>query len=728
MGVVYAAEDPRLGRTVALKTVRTELASAEARERLRREARAAASINHPNICQLYEIGEDAGELFLAMELLEGEPLAARIERGAMPVREAVQIALDILGGLGAVHRRGILHRDLKPSNVFLTAHGAKLLDFGVARAAVEDAQNTLLALTGAGSIIGTPRYMAPEYASGEPIDARSDLFAVGAILYEMLAGQPAFHGDTAVRVLHAVQHAQPPVLGGSAAIAAVDRVVHRALSKQPSARHASAEAFARELRAACSDSSAVEAVQARPLSRLIVLPFRLLRPDPDVDFLAFSLADAVTASVSGLGSLVVRSSLTAAKFGADADLQKIAREADVDVVLSGTLLRAGDRMRLTAELAEAPGGAVLWSHVMQVSSGDIFQLHDTLVQKLIEALSIPLTAREHRMLGRDVPASAKAYECYLRANELAKDAAGWDAAVELYKQCLEQDPRYAPAWARLGSVYRVMAKFRVEDGTATRALSVEVTDRALAINPDLSIAHKVLAHIDVESGRAQEAMTRLLWQARQVAADPELFAALCHACRYCGLLDASLAAHEQAVRLDAKANTSVIHTWYLLKNYQRVVDSGTHGGPFIVGIALFELGRASEALALLLDIEPRVPPRMRDFIAITRAVIEGRAEDLPLLGEIVDHFSDPEGLYYAARSAARLGGLEIAMRGLARAIDGGYACYPVFAADSWLEPLRGHEPFENAMQRAKERHEAALAAFDAADGDRIVGVRLAPHD
>ena len=327
MGVVYAAEDPRLGRSVALKTVRAELASDETRERLRREARAAASISHPNICQLYEIGEHEGELFIAMELLEGESLSARITRGALPVRSAVDIALDVLDALSALHRRGILHRDLKPSNIFLTEHGAKLLDFGIARIATEDAQRTFLSLTGEGIVMGTPRYMAPESASGDAIDARSDLFALAAVLYEMLAGRPAFDGPTPVRMLHALMYEQPPALTGSSMIASVDRVVHRGLAKRPSERYQSAAEFADDLRLAADDTSTTGTTQARPLSRLLVLPFRMLRADPEIDFLSFSLADAVTTSLSGLGSLVVRSSLAAAKFGTDTpDLQKIARE------------------------------------------------------------------------------------------------------------------------------------------------------------------------------------------------------------------------------------------------------------------------------------------------------------------------------------------------------------------------------------------------------------------
>jgi eukaryotic-like serine/threonine-protein kinase len=721
MGVVYAAEDMRLGRTVALKTLRAGLTGADGRERLRREARTAASISHPNICQLYEIGEDAGELFIAMELLEGEPLASRLDRGSLLAHDAVRIVLEILAALSALHKRGIVHRDLKPSNVFLTEHGAKLLDFGIARAFVADAQRTMQSLTDAGTVVGTPRYMAPEQASGAPVDARSDLFAVGELLYEMLAGRPAFDGETAVRVLQAVMYKHPPVLAGSPLIAAVDRVIHRALAKQPSPRPATADVFSNELRAA-GNASSLDNSPARPISRLIVLPFRLLRPDAEVDFLPFSLADAVTSSLAGLGSLVVRSSLTAATFGATADLQQIAREADVDLVLSGRLLRAGDRVRLTAELAEAPGGAILWSHVMEVACDDIFQLHDTLVQKLIDALSIPLTTREHRMLGRDVPATAKAYEFFLRANEVGKDPAGWDTAVDLYQRCLEQDPQYAPAWARLGYVFRMIAKYQDDGSTTNRARADDALSRALSINPDLWLAHKVIAQMEVEKGLALEALNRLLRQAGDTAADPEIYAALCHVCRYCGLLDASVAAHEQAIRLDSKVATSVVHTWFVRRDYQRVIDSGLRD-PFVGALSLMERGRADEAIELLRIAEPKMPPRFRDFAMVARAIIDGRGPDvMKVLRQIVDQFGDPEGLYYASRSLARFGEIETAIKGLARAVEAGWFCYPALATDPWLGVLRGQDAFEAVMRRARERHEAAVVAFKDANGPRIVGI------
>ena len=249
MGVVYAARDERLERTVALKMMSALGGDETARKRFWREARLAASVNHPNICQIYEIGEDGGELFIAMELLEGEALSERLKRGPLGVSEAVPIGLGMLSALAALHARGIVHRDLKPSNVFLTSHGVKLLDFGLARPELQPSLDTMAGLTRTGSCIGTPRYMAPEQVIGEPVDARSDLFAAGAILFEMLAGRPAFAGRSVVEVLHATVHEQPRRLAGSPAVAAVDRVIRRALAKRPVERPASAEAMSEELRA-----------------------------------------------------------------------------------------------------------------------------------------------------------------------------------------------------------------------------------------------------------------------------------------------------------------------------------------------------------------------------------------------------------------------------------------------------------------------------------------------
>ena len=728
MGVVYRARDERLDREVALKMIRSHAVDHHARERFWREARAAASLSHPAVCQIHEIGEDEGQLFIAMELLEGETLAARIARGALPIAEAVPLTLAVLGALGALHRRGLVHRDLKPSNIFLTPHGVKLLDFGLARSTATSTEQTDVGLTLPGTITGTPRYLAPEVVLGRASDARADLFAVGAMLFEMVTAKAPFGGETIAEIVHAVAYEQPPVLAGSPAVVAVDRVIHRALAKQPDDRYASAEAMAQDLRAALTLADSGDMLRVRPMTRLIVLPFRVLRADPDIDFLSFSLADAITTSLSGLESLVVRSSHAATKFAAGPpDLKAIAAEANVDIVLMGTLLRAGDQLRVTTQLLEAPDGTVVWSHTAQVLLGDIFQLQDDLARRIVSSLSLPLTAREHRLLKHDVPASAKAYEFYLRANLVASDAQTWTLARDLYLQCLEEDPRYAPAWARLGRIYRVMAKYGRADEEENVKRAEAAFTRALEINPDLSIAHNLYAYLEVDLGRARDAMLRLTERARQRTGDPELFAGLVHACRYCGLLDASVAAYEQAIRLDPKIPTSVAHTFFMLGDYERVLMTDVEGIPYIRNVALGMLGRDAEALANIKGFAARVQTRLHDFLAGALALYESQPEESAsaMRRIVTSDFKDPEGLFYAARHLAYLGQNDDALVALAKSTAGGFHCYPALARDPWLDSIRALPKFAQILREVEARHREARAAFVAAGGDKVLGLQTA---
>ena len=363
MGEVYRARDTRLDRTVAVKVLPSQVAAdRDLLHRFECEAQAVSSLNHPNICTLHDVGQQHDIHFLVMELLEGKTLAQRLARGPLPIAEMIQAALGILSALEALHRRGLVHRDLKPANLFLTPHGLKLLDFGLARPIREKVGEAVTKMTLPGTLVGTPQYMSPESLTGQTVDARTDLFAVGAILYEMLAGKPPFAGDSIGQVVHAITHETPPMLSGSRAIVAVDRVIHRALAKSPEDRYQTAEATAQDLRQALRVASDPgEVPTAQPMTRLIVLPFRVLRPDPDTDFLSFSLSDAITASLSGLDSLVVRSSLAASRFSSEApDLKAIAEQTDVDIVLVETLLRAGQQLRVSCQLLEAPAGTVLW--------------------------------------------------------------------------------------------------------------------------------------------------------------------------------------------------------------------------------------------------------------------------------------------------------------------------------------------------------------------------------
>jgi serine/threonine protein kinase len=723
MGVVYAAVDDRLERPIALKVIRRETTDDAARERFWREARLAASVNHPHICQLYEIGEADGQLFIAMERLEGEGLAALLARGPLPVAETVRLGLQLLDALSALHGRGIVHRDLKPSNVFLTHHGIRLLDFGLARPAASGLAVTQ-GITVTGAIVGTPRYMAPEQLQGSPLDARVDLFATGAILYEMLSGRPAFDAAPMATLIEQILHGDQPVLGGSPAIAAADRVIHRALAKAPDQRYASAAAMADDLRTVLVSSSADEPTRARPVTRLIVMPFRLLRDDAEISFLAFSLADAITNSLSSLESLVVRSTLAAARLGGNADLKTIASEADVEVVLTGTLLRAGDQLRVSTQLVEAPAGTVLWSETSQASVGDVFRLQDDLSKRIVESLALPLSGREKRALTHDVPSSAKAYEFYLRGNQLSHDPVTWELARDLYRQSVEADPRYAPAWARLGRIYRVIRKYSGGEENLARAESA--LNQALELNPDLAIADHFYAQIDLERGRAPEAMVRLIRRASSRSSDPELFAALVSLCRYCGLLDASFAAHRRAKRLDPNVRTSIQHTFFMAGNY---LGAAAETGPIDFGVmALACLGHPDTVSRFRADsatwpdslITRRLSPHLL-------AVIEGHAADLAGFQAAIDAiiasgFRDPEALFYWALGLARAGGHDPAVSYIARSIDWGFFPYDTFARHAWLDPLRDRPDFKALLRTAERRDRDAHAAFVQAGGETLLGV------
>ena len=728
MGVVYRARDHRLGRDIALKMIRPEAVGAHTRERFWREARAAAGAGHPTVCQIFEIGEDGGDLFIAMELLEGETLAARIARGPIPLADAVPAMLAVLGGLDALHRRGLVHRDLKPANIFLTPHGLKLLDFGLARGVgVDAAESPTVTVTLPGTIVGTPRYLAPEILFGRDADPRADLFAAGAILFEMLTGKPPFTGATLAELVHAVAYEHPPVLAGSAAVTGVDRVINRALAKNAADRYATADAMAQELRAALSLVDSGDMLRVAAMTRLIVLPFRLLRTDPEIEFLSFSLADAISTSLSGLESLAVRSSHAAAKYSAGApDLKAIAADADVDIVLLGTLLRSGSEVRVTSQLLEAHQGTVVWSDTAQVPLGDIFQLQDSLARRIVESLALPLSARENRTLKHDVPASAKGYEFYLRANDLALEPQSWTLARDLYVRCTEEDPQYAPAWARLGRIYRVLAKYGAVEDDENLRLAEGAFKRALAINPDLTIAHNLYAHLEVDLGRARDAMLRLVERARLRTADAELFAGLLHACRYCGLLDASLAAHEQALRLDPRIPTSAAHTFFMLGDYERAAAAIAEGS-YLRSLALVMLGRQEEALAALDAHTASVQPLLQEFLGSVHALVEGRAEaSVNALKRIIAaDFKDPEGLFYVARQLAYLGQHEDALHTLARATLRGFHCYPALARDPWLDAVRGAPRFLEILRQSEARHREARAAFVVAGGDTVLGLPAA---
>jgi serine/threonine protein kinase len=727
MGVVYAAEDERLNRAVAIKTIRNA-GDGSARDRFMREARAAASLSHPNVCQLFDIGDQEGLPFLVMELLDGESLGDRLRRGALPLREAAQTTLAILTALDALHSRGFVHRDLKPSNVFITKHGVKLLDFGLARethAPLGSEEPTMAGggppLTLSGMIVGTPRYMAPEQLLSAPVDARTDLFAAGALLFEMISGKPPFDDQNAMRLFHAVVYENPPNLAGSAAITALNRVIHRAMEKRPDERYASADAMAQDLRDVMLISDAAAPVVARRITRLIALPLRVLRSDPETDFLAFALPEAITTTLAGVGSLIVRSSASAARMP-EFDPKRLAEEADVDVALTGTLLRAGDQIRVTSQLVELPTGTVIWSHSAQMAMADIFELQDRLTQRIVESLQLPLNDREERLVKRDVPATPRAHEFYLRATQQAENPDGWSIARDLYQRAVDEDPRYAPAWARLARIYLLLGKY-TGDTQKNYDLAQSSVKHALELNPDLPIAHHAYAHIAVSTGQTLEAMIRLLDRVARGSNDPAIFAGLVTVLRFCGLLEASAAAHEYAKQLDPTVSTSAAHTYWMMGRYEEALAAVDPERDLGDAAFIYEsMGRTDDAVAVYADrIRRTQSERTRQFFDAFIAAFERRPEAIAMFEERRD-FPDPEGQYYMARALVRVDAHDLALERLDRCERDGFFCYPMFASDPWLDPLRSDPRFVEVLKRAEARMREASRAFDDHPASRVLGV------
>ena len=734
MGVVYEGWDERLERHVAIKSIPEETESKEARSRFWHEARSLARVNHPHVCQVFDVLEEGGALVLILELLDGQSLAERLLTGMIAASEALRIEREILEALQALHDLGIVHRDLKPSNVFLTRHGIKLLDFGLARRTDStftgdpNLTRSAVSITAPGLIVGTPQYMAPEQASGLPAGPLADIFAAGTILYEMLTGRRPFDGSSLVDVLYAVLHHNPSPLSGSREIEALDRVIRRAMAKRVEDRYASAREMLGALESISFSGSTAAASRTRTVSRIIVLPFRAVKSDEQTDFLASSLPDAISNSLSGMNNLIVRSSLMAARLESPPDPKRVAVEADVDAFLTGSLLRAGDRFRLICQLIEAPSGAVFWSDSVDSSMQDLFVLQDELCEHVLQSLKLPLDEREYRSSRRDVPATARAFECYLRANQIAvtRTLDNMGLARDLYLECLDESPNYAPAWARLGRAYHFLDKFDEDSGKSLKHTE-NAFHRAFALNPDLPIAHNLYTSVECDRGHAKEAMVRLLERAQLRRNDPELFAGLVQACRYCDELEASIAAHHRGRHLDPYLTTSAAHTYFLLGDYVSALSCyDKKGGYYLDCAALVALGDNERALAMLREREQSgsATGTVQNIMRSLRAYLEGNWEEC--LNAIdtgkTEILKDPETAFYSARHLARIDQTDRAISALSDAIDRGFLCANAISRDSWFASLRSSPGYAELMRKAELRHKEMHSAFLAAGGEQVISV------
>ncbi len=379
MGEVWKARDTRLGRIVAIKKVKEQHS-----ERFKQEARSIAALNHPNICQLFDIDPD----YLVLEYVEGKPLSS-----PLPEREAVRLAIQIAAALEEAHRHGIIHRDLKPSNIMVTEKGSvKLLDFGLAKLYEQNAATSELPTadyptTQAGAVLGTVAYMSPEQAQGQPVDARSDIFSFGLVLYEMLSGSRAFPGYGNYAVMDAIVKRDPPGLQASPTL---EKIVHRCLEKQPPARYQMMSEVKAVLELVFAEKPKVTAAEPQP--SIAVLPFVNMSGDKEQEYFSDGLAEEIINALTQIPGLLVIARTSAFAFkGKQEDIRKIAEVLDVTNILEGSVRKAGNRIRVTAQLIDASKGIHLWSQCYDRDLTDVFAIQDEIPEAITGALQVKLS-------------------------------------------------------------------------------------------------------------------------------------------------------------------------------------------------------------------------------------------------------------------------------------------------------------------------------------------------
>lgn len=498
MGEVFRAYDTRLGRDVALKLLPASLAATpEHRERFAREARAVASLNHPNVVIIHSVEEVDGIHFLTMELVDGVPLSEMIPPDGFPLDELRALALPIVDGVAAAHAAGVTHRDLKPANVLVDRGGRpKLLDFGLAKltggATSPEAEAATMAaavLTSPGSTLGTLAYMSPEQALGQDVDERTDIFSLGAMLYEMASGARPYSGPTPASIIAAILSGPPAPLRRRRPEAPVEleRIIGRCLERDRGLRYASAP----ELRSALAALTATAGEPAASIPSVAVLPFVNMSGNAEHEYFSDGMAEEITNSLCKIVGLRVAARTSAFAFkGKSADVREIGRALNAETILEGSVRHAGNRIRITVQLVKAADGYQLWSERFDRQLEDVFAVQDEIAENVTRALEVVLTEVEKKAIQKVPTRDMKAYDAYLRGRAYLSRFGHQDItyALTMFQQATELDPDFTLAWVGITEACYWIYDW-VDHSPEVLANADRASARALSTGPDVAEAH-----------------------------------------------------------------------------------------------------------------------------------------------------------------------------------------------------------------------------------------------
>jgi len=725
MGVVYKAEDLKLRRLVALKFLTPQAVGDEVeKQRLIHEAQAAAALDHPNICTIYEVDEADGQVFIAMQFVEGHTLKERIRSAPLTIQEALDLGIQVANALQDSHQKGVVHRDIKSANIMVTEKGqAMIMDFGLAQLSGQTK------VTKTGTTVGTPAYMAPEQARGEHTDQRADLWSLGVVVFEMVTAKLPFRGKSELAVLYSILNDTPPQMGNfrTGVHPGLEQIVQKALRKSPTERYHTAAEMVADLEAvgtggeAASRTTESRGAPAAVGPAIAVLPFRDMSLEKDQDYFCEGMAEEVINALAQVEGLRVVSRSSAFQFkGHSYDIREVGEKLRVGVVLEGSVRRAGNRLRITAQLVNVTDGFQTWTERYDREMKDVFDIQDEISTAIVGALKIKLVGGQPPPLIKRYTENLEAYHLYLKGryhwNQRA--AGAMRKAMEYFRQALEEDPNYAPAWAGVADCFIVPGYYQMAAPGDVFPRGKEAALKALELDSNVAEAHTSLGAIaalwECDWPKAETSFKRAQ-ELNPSYANAAMWNAL-----FClsstGRLDEALQQARRGRDLDplspAPSSAVGIVTYYQ-RDYERAVreldktlelDANFALGHYYLGKVWETTGqydRAVEAFGkarIALGNSPGVMGNLGHCLARAGKPEEARA----LLGEI-DKMAGERYVPAFARGFVYLGlgETETALDWLEKAADERSTPAIWMKVDPMLDPLRGNERFAAILKKLR---------------------------